>query len=119
MPRNRMIKPDFWDDEKMASIPRDARLLFIGMWNHSDDYGTVKGSPKWLKSKIFPYDNIEPSEFEEWLGFLEDSKVNAILPFSHNGEKYYYIRTFSKHQTINRPSKQKNPDPPKNIQTLT
>ena len=30
MARNRMIKPQFWDDSKIAKISRDARLLYIG-----------------------------------------------------------------------------------------
>jgi uncharacterized phage protein (TIGR02220 family) len=110
MARTRSVKPEFWDDEKLASISRDARLTFIGMWNHSDDYAVVKGNPLWLKNKIFPYDEIKPSLFIEWLKDLE--KIGCIIPYEVNGEKYYYIRTFKKHQTINRPSHVKNPQPP-------
>lgn len=55
MARSRMIKPEFWDDEKLASISRDARLTFIGLWNHSDDFAVVKGHASWLKNKIFSY----------------------------------------------------------------
>jgi len=110
MARTRSIKPEFWDDEKLTSISRDARLTFIGMWNHSDDYAVVKGHPLWLKNKIFPYDEIKPSEFQRWLQELEN--IKCIIPYEANGEKYYYIRTFNKHQTINRPSQVKNPTPP-------
>jgi len=59
MARIRTIKPEFWDDEKLSLVSRDARLTFIGMWTFSDDYGVVKGASVWLKSKIFPYDNIQ------------------------------------------------------------
>jgi len=38
-----MIKTEFWDDEKLATISRDARLTYIALWNFSDDYGVVKG----------------------------------------------------------------------------
>ena len=110
MARTRSIKPEFWDDEKLTSISRDARLTFIGMWNNSDDYAVVKGHPLWLKNKIFPYDEIKPAEFQRWLQELEN--IKCILPYEANGEKYYYIRTFGKHQTINRPSQVKNPQPP-------
>ena len=110
MARTRSIKPEFWDDEKLTSVSRDARLTFIGMWNHSDDYAVVKGHPLWLKNKIFPYDEIKPAEFQRWLQELEN--INCIIPYEANGEKYYYIRTFGKHQTINRPSQVKNPPPP-------
>jgi hypothetical protein len=114
MPRSRVVKPEFWDDEKLASgSSRDARLLFIGMWNQSDDYAVVKGHPTWLKNKIFPYEEIKASDFQRWLKELES--LRCIIPFEADGEKYYYIRSFTKHQVINRPSAQRNPEPPENI----
>jgi hypothetical protein len=113
MPRSRMVKPEFWDDEKLATISRDARLCFIGLWTYSDDYGVVKGHAGWLKNKIFPYEEIKPAEFQKWMKELEN--LRCILPFEDNNEKYYYIRTFTNHQTINRPSAQRNPEPPCNI----
>ena len=32
MPRNRMLKAEFWDDEKLAKISLQARLTYIGLW---------------------------------------------------------------------------------------
>lgn len=113
MARIRTIKPEFWDDEKLASIQRDARLLFIGLWNFADDYGVVKGHPVWLKNRIFPYDDIKQSTFNEWLAAL--ARIRVIVPFSSGGEQYYYIRNFRTHQKINRPSDTRNPEPPEEI----
>ena len=110
MPRSRMIRPEFFDDEKLATISRDARLLFPGLWIYADDYGVVKGNPKWLMVKIFPYDDIKLNTFQTWLKELES--ISAILPFKANGESYYYIRTFQHYQTINKPSQTRNPTPP-------
>ena len=39
MARIRTIKPEFWTDEKVVTLPFEARLLFIGMWNFCDDEG--------------------------------------------------------------------------------
>jgi len=111
-----MIKPDFWDDEKLSRVPRDARLTFIGMWNHSDDYGVVKGHPAWLKNKIFPYDNIPDEKFREWLRELE--AIRTIIPFTVDDESFFHIRNFLKHQSINKPSKQRNPEPPEVVLTI-
>jgi hypothetical protein len=105
-----MIKPEFWDDEKLATVSRDARLLFVGLWSNSDDYGVVKGHPAWLKNRIFPYDEIPLDIFEGWLAEL--SAIRVIVPFLHNGERYCHIRNFRRHQTINRPSGARNPAPP-------
>lgn len=109
MPRNRMVKAEFWDDEKLSTISRDARLTFIGLWTHSDDYGVVKGHHSWLKNKIYPYESINVETFQKWLGELE--KILCIIPFDAEGEKFYYIRNFDKHQVINRPSEHRNPKP--------
>lgn len=114
MPRNRMIKTEFWDDEKLATISRDARLTYIALWNFSDNYGVVKGHHSWLKNNIYPYDEkLGLETFKKWL--LELESLKRIIPFSQNGETYYYIPKFETHQTINRPSLQRNPEPPDNI----
>jgi hypothetical protein len=113
MPRNRMIKTEFWNDEKMAQVSRDARLTFIALWNLSDDYGSVRGHPLWLKNTIYPYDDIKQADFKKWLEELEN--VRAILPYDGDGEKFYYIRCFTKHQVIGRPSQFRNPPPPDTI----
>ena len=111
--RSRVIKPEFWSDEKLARVSRDARLLFAGLWSTSDDYGVTKGHPMWLRSQIFPYDDIECEKVQEWLAELE--KIGAIIKFTHNDEIYYFIKNFRKHQTVDRPSKSRNPAPPEDI----
>ena len=109
-----MIRPYFWDDEKLSTISCDARLVFIALWNFSDDYGVVKAHPVWLKNHIFPYDEgLKLGTFTNWLKEIET--LGAIIPFQDNGESYYFIKNFKKHQTINRPSALRNPEPPDNI----
>lgn len=115
MPRIRTVKPDLWTDEKLAQISRDARLLFIALFNFADDYGTAKGHPVFLKNQIFPYDNISLKTFEGWLRELV--QIGVIIPFSQNDEKYIFIKNFQKHQVINRPSKNRFPQPPDDILT--
>lgn len=110
MPRARIIKPEFWDDEKMSTISRDARLVFIAMWNLSDDYGVVKGNVAWLNNRIFPYENIAIDIFKHWVSELE--RIGIILPFKASNEIFFVIKNFCKHQTINRPSQTRNPEPP-------
>lgn len=123
MARIRSIKPEFWDDEKLASLPRDVRLLYIGMWNFSDDFGVVKSNPVWLKSKVFPFDEIQLSQFKKWLEMLERPGFNSpsaslawVIPFQASGEGFYYLPKFSRHQRVEKPSTfNRNPEPPKAI----
>ena len=56
MARIRTIKPEFWEDEKLAKLPVHARLLFIGTWNFADDNGALLANPVLMKSHIFPYE---------------------------------------------------------------
>ncbi len=113
MARNRVVKPDFWEDEKLGTISITARFVFIGLWTNSNDYGVVKGNATLLKTRILPYDEIKKGEFEKWLSELE--KIKVIVPFIHNGEKFYFIKHFSDHQRVDKPSKSNYPDPPKDV----
>ena len=49
MPRQRMVKPDFFDSGSLAECSRSARLAFIGLWVMGDDNGNVKFSVRKLK----------------------------------------------------------------------
>lgn len=82
-------------------------LTFIGLWNFADDYGVVRANPTWLKNQIYPYkEALRLAVFSTWLARLVELEV--IVPVSHRGESYYYIRTFRKHQKVDRPSKARN-----------
>lgn len=102
MARNRVIKPKFWDDAKIGRFTRDARLLYIGLWNFSDDIGVVIGNSIWLKSKIFPYDQIQIQQFEKWMNELVINGFICLL--SYKGERFIYLPNFTRHQVINKPN---------------
>lgn len=101
MARIRTIKPEFWEDEKIAELAMPCRLFFIGCWNYADDFGVIKSNATLLKSQIFPYDEtLRVSELKKWI----DALVNArfLIPISHKGESYYFIRTFRAHQILDK-----------------
>lgn len=103
MTRNRMIKADFWADEKIGNMPIITRLLFIGTWNFADDGGICRANEIYLRNNIFPYDDISIEEIKKAIQQLCSSGVVALLEYS--GERYLQIKNFLKHQTINKPSK--------------
>ena len=102
MARIRTIKPKFFDDVKVGRISRDARLVYIGLWIFSDDIGVVVGDTVWLKSKIFPYDQIQVQQFEKWMNELVINGFICLL--SYNGERFIYLPNFTRHQVINKPN---------------
>lgn len=94
MARNRMIKPEFWEDDKIAECSPTARLLFVALWNFADDEGFLEYRIKWLKAKCLPYDNVK---IEVLLGELE--KVGRV----EIKNKIIWIPKFLKHQKIDKP----------------
>lgn len=106
MARIRTIKPDFWTDEKLTECSMSARLLFIGMFNFADDNGNLPASAKKLKMQIFPADSIDCQPF------LDELIAHGVLiEYSVNGNNYWNIKGFKKHQKINRPSQSAIPEP--------
>lgn len=109
MARIRTIKPDFWTDEKMGRLKRDARLMFIGLLNLADDSGILKALPAYIKGQLFPYDEeLRVKEVESWLESLVKARI--LIPFTYQDEGYYMIRTFRSHQKIDKPTKSKIPN---------
>lgn len=102
MPRNRMIKVDFWADEKISRLSIGARLLFIGMWTFADDIGVIRGSSAYIRSSIFPYDDIPLKKIDDYLNQMLDAGL--ILSAEISGESFFWLVNFSKHQKINKPS---------------
>jgi hypothetical protein len=112
MARKRMIDPNFWIDEKLGRISREARLMFMGCISQSDDDGRLQGHTALLKSLIFPYDlDITLQEVEDWLNELDKEKL--IIRYEVANQKYVEMPNFSKHQTINKRTPSKLPAPPK------
>lgn len=102
MARIRTIKPEFWEDEKLAKLPVHARLLFIGTWNFADDNGALLANPVLMKSHIFPYEDIGISTISEWIDMLVENGM--LIRTTYNGKDYLVIRKFLIHQKINRKS---------------
>lgn len=114
MPRIRTIKPQFWLDEKLGAIQRDARLLYIGLWNLSDDQGVFEWRPARIKIQIFPYDiDVNDGLIEQWLTLLVNT--GDIIKFNYNSSTFGFIPTFIKHQDIKNPSQWKFADIPKEL----
>lgn len=99
MAKIRSIKPSFWEDEKIGSLPVEARLLFIGTWSLADDNGVLRGSPAYLRSQIYPYDEaVTAADVRRWVSALVEGGM--LAPFTYKGENYLVVRHFRNHQKI-------------------
>ncbi|MGA8224190.1 MAG: hypothetical protein WB780_21265 [Candidatus Acidiferrales bacterium] len=112
MARNRLIKLEFWRDEKIGALSHSARLLFISLWTFADDSGNGRSDARLLRSQAFPYDaHVTVDEVEQWL--QEIASLDMAELYVIGGARYYSIKNFLRHQVINRPSKFRYPEPPK------
>lgn len=93
MARIRTIKPQFFQNEDIASLGFGDRLLFIGLWTQADRAGRLEDRPLRLKVQLFPYDDLD---LDHALGRLANAKL--ITRYEGNGLKLIQINTFSKHQ---------------------
>lgn len=111
MARIRSIKPEFWVSEQIAECSPNARLTFVGMWNFCDDRGVHPAKPKTLKAELYPMDDITAVHVGEWVAELV--QVGLVREFDglEDGERYWHVTGWDRHQKIDRPS-YKHPAPP-------
>lgn len=96
MPRIRSIKPEFWTDGAIISLPYEARLFYIGMWNFACDRGHLSDDPLGLKLKILPADMVNGAELVQQL--VDAGRVERVaLP---DGRSFLSIPRFNDHQRI-------------------
>jgi hypothetical protein len=102
LPRIRYLKPEFFLDEDLSYLTVEARLTFQGLWCHADREGRLEDRPAYLKTQIWPYQEINPT-MDELLNELAKPKTNDpdtsfILRYTINKKKYIQIIKFLDHQ---------------------
>ena len=114
MGRIRCIKPEFWEDELIGSISREARLLFIAIWCVADDHGRFSANPARLKAAAFPYDDdVTLARVAEFLRELLETRRVGV--YRVENQTFGVVRHWKKHQRIDNASKPRHPPPPDGI----
>jgi hypothetical protein len=54
--RIRQVKPAFWADAKIASLPHDARLFYIGLWMLADDDGWLRWDVPEIGKELYGFE---------------------------------------------------------------
>ena len=111
MARIRTVKPEFWSSESVGRLTRDARLLFIAIWNLADDSGRLRGALPYLAGAAFPYDEDARDLIGDWL----DQLIGAGCVRRYvgpDGNVYLDVPKWKLHQRIDKPSISKIPEFP-------
>jgi hypothetical protein len=112
MARIRSLKPEFWDDRKLArSTSRDARMLYMGLWNQADEHSRLNGDLVWIKGRVFPYDDdITVERLKELLDELDCA--GRVQRYEVEGDPYLFIPKLAQHQRLEPKVESRIPSPP-------
>ena len=81
MARIRTIKPEYHQDEDLATVSEPAYILGIGLLNHADDEGFFKAHHGLIKAVVFPL--REPSvSIHEMLSEASNTGYIDLFPSS-------------------------------------
>lgn len=106
----RMLDSAIWKNEKFGVMPPMARLLAIGIINQADDQGRGKAHPVYLRSQVFPYDDVTAGQVAEWLGMVATNET--ILLYQVEGKDYYQIINWWSYQSHQYAMPSQYPKPP-------
>lgn len=93
MSRSRNIKPGFFLNEVLVTMPYEYRLLFIGLWTLADREGRFEDRPMRIKMALFPADPVDVKAGIDCLvegGFIDRYIIDSVA--------YCQILAWSKHQ---------------------
>lgn len=110
--RIRSIKPEFWRSDDISALPWETRLLFIGLWSYVDDNGVGRDDERIIRAELFALDeDLTESSLRVHAGLKLLHTRRLIDRYTVDGKPYLHIRTWSRHQKINRPSPGRYPLP--------
>lgn len=108
MSRIRTVKPEWLEDERIALASSDARVLSISLLLLADDYGNGRAHPSILRSRVFPSGTQEQID----TALAELVAIDFVRLYVVDGQRYFHVRSWSKHQRVDKPSAPRVPPPP-------
>ena len=108
--RIRTLKPEFFEDERVYSISRDARLVSIGLITLADDRGRLRYKPMAIVGDLFPEEAVTIKQFRGWM--TEICEIGLAKLYETGVHAYLWLPQFLRHQVINRPTESELPSHP-------
>jgi len=105
-----MIDPKFFSSAKVGRLTNRQRVLLIGIISNADDEGRLVGEAAWVRSQVFPYDEVSLDDMADDLCKLQAD--GTIIQYEVDGDCYIQLVNWGKYQYINRPKPSLLPSPP-------
>jgi len=109
--RKRFIDPSFWTDIEISKLTPVERLLFIGCFSNADDEGRLPGNPAYLRSVVFPYDDISLDEIRGMRDSIISTCKNMVL-YEVDGNEFIALSKWSRYQSPRYSKPSQFPAPP-------
>lgn len=106
MARIRTIKPDFWKNEKLCSLPISHHMLAGALLNYADDEGYFKANPALVFAECCPLRPELLQSIPEILGSLQTIGY-LRLGTGPDGIHYGHVVNFDEHQRVSHPTPSK------------
>lgn len=104
MPRIRSIKPEFFSDERLITLPIATRFTFLGLICFADDDGYVTANHRSLASMIY-HDAGNEMIDQAMAALMKLKRIERIVIDADDEEfgAWYRVVNFKKHQRIDKP----------------
>lgn len=103
--RIRTIKPEWLQDEKIASVSDVARVLSIGLILMSDDYGNGRAHEQFIASQVWTYGDSQENLMKVSRGLQELKDCGFVEIYEVDGQSYFHVINWGKHQKVQHPGK--------------
>jgi hypothetical protein len=111
--RIRTVKPDAWHDGRLATVSRDARLLWTVLLTMSDDEGRFRAVAAIIFGHGYPHDLEALRLIPGWLDELDGAGL--IRVYEVQGSRYGCFPTWANHQKVGKPTPSKLPPSPSSL----
>ena len=111
--RNRIRKADYFSDGELLRWPRDKRTTYSGLYALAEDSGCLEDDCFNWKLLLWPSpldSDITVEVLEQWRDELIEA--GKLIPYVHRGVRYFYLRSFHKHEHPRNPQRNDLPLPP-------
>lgn len=119
MPRQRTLKSEICSSSQVAACSIQARWTFACMMCFCDDGGRHPADVRRLKMEIFPGDDVTLKQVAEWVLELIQATDKAgkglVEEYEVDGQRYWQLPGWARHQVNLRYPSYKYPDPNGNI----
>ncbi len=114
--RIRTVKPEFFTNEDVQSVPAEVRYTLIGLFFYADDYGRAPANLALMRSSVFPLDaGLTLDTLEEHLLALAEAQHPLIRLYDVDGRSYLEVADWAYWQRIDRPTDSRLPAPPSRV----